>query len=776
MVRNYGTNGFAMFTGTADECKPVLLEVTAGQAPHDASMQPHDGHNYFDLRYSEPVNVGTSTVLNSGADTLNNRSTNVLTLSPGGWDIEERSTGVVTLDSFFRYNGTISAGSHDGNPANSIARQTGYLGGNTHGVRIYINGYATGSAPNFFWEGYTDEIDSPLGDTIRALSDNDVTDASGNPVEPYNDPYEAQEGKTEPTITDSGWDSVTGWDVHEPGFAKYVLDASGDTGSYEILVQDADANNVVDNFDICILDDGVNNPTSGTWVSNVYDGANSTDDDGDGETADRYFPESGAPPGGVHGGMPGGIRDSSLMNPDAFAVQDVSEEPETPSGGFVFSTSVQNNLFHDLSNSIGVQDDSYFSLSFSEADLTLDVISELHMSYDKTTGYLTDYAGNLLESVTKIKCIERVPPRILVSLIQAGTNRLFIRFSEPVMASGGGSLDESYFDIGGQQPSSIQPVTTIDSGTKEAVFELPDNVQPDDFFEDYIQVTGSDLVVDKLGNPIQPSYRHRLSDIGLGVIEPAWASDGLHEEETYGNDRSTLKTFDGSGRLMDRDITLQVSNLTSSYSNLPVTLYYDVDPDGSLLDQFHEELWLPRGITEYIPKANKKARRIGPESFSPPHANFLIPASDDEIEVGAEVEFLLQLGNLFCARGYENDSEWLAGNDKANTKVQPWSFNIEDVQRQAMGVTIISNVINPASGDKTSVLVEQGEAGYATVQVFNLAGDLVKELYRGPQGSGSYTYHWDGTNTAGDTVARGIYYVRVTAPGIDEMRKVLVVK
>jgi len=63
-----------------------------------------------------------------------------------------------------------------------------------------------------------------------------------------------------------------------------------------------------------------------------------------------------------------------------------------------------------------------------------------------------------------------------------------------------------------------------------------------------------------------------------------------------------------------------------------------------------------------------------------------------------------------------------------------------------------------------------------TVQVFNLAGDLVKIIHRGRQGSGEYLYTWDGSNRAGFTVARGIYYIRVTGPDIDEYRKVMVVK
>jgi hypothetical protein len=35
---------------------------------------------------------------------------------------------------------------------------------------------------------------------------------------------------------------------------------------------------------------------------------------------------------------------------------------------------------------------------------------------------------------------------------------------------------------------------------------------------------------------------------------------------------------------------------------------------------------------------------------------------------------------------------------------------------------------------------------------------------------------WDGRNRAGQAVSRGVYFIRIVAPGIDEIRKVLVAK
>ena len=57
-----------------------------------------------------------------------------------------------------------------------------------------------------------------------------------------------------------------------------------------------------------------------------------------------------------------------------------------------------------------------------------------------------------------------------------------------------------------------------------------------------------------------------------------------------------------------------------------------------------------------------------------------------------------------------------------------------------------------------------------------LDGNIVDYLARGVTSSGEHYYSWDGSNRNGKPVARGMYFIRVMAEGIDETRKVLVVK
>jgi len=44
------------------------------------------------------------------------------------------------------------------------------------------------------------------------------------------------------------------------------------------------------------------------------------------------------------------------------------------------------------------------------------------------------------------------------------------------------------------------------------------------------------------------------------------------------------------------------------------------------------------------------------------------------------------------------------------------------------------------------------------------------------EAAGEHRITWDGRNRAGQVVARGLYFIRVVGPNLDEIRKVLVVR
>ena len=85
-------------------------------------------------------------------------------------------------------------------------------------------------------------------------------------------------------------------------------------------------------------------------------------------------------------------------------------------------------------------------------------------------------------------------------------------------------------------------------------------------------------------------------------------------------------------------------------------------------------------------------------------------------------------------------------------------------------------MINPGKGQVTTLQFTQGTAGNVTVTVFDLSGSIIRVLARQNQAAGDYGITWDGTNRSGAKVARGLYFIKIVGPGIDEIRKVLVVR
>ncbi len=78
------------------------------------------------------------------------------------------------------------------------------------------------------------------------------------------------------------------------------------------------------------------------------------------------------------------------------------------------------------------------------------------------------------------------------------------------------------------------------------------------------------------------------------------------------------------------------------------------------------------------------------------------------------------------------------------------------------------NPFNPS----TTISVSLPETADLTVMVYNMTGQQVAELHRGPAAAGTHEFVLDGS-----TMASGVYFVRATVPGqLDDIRKVVLLK
>jgi hypothetical protein len=325
------------------------------------------------------------------------------------------------------------------------------------------------------------------------------------------------------------------------------------------------------------------------------------------------------------------------------------------------------------------------------------------------------------------------------------------------------------------------------------------------------------------------SYKRRITDVLVSMTPtntdsenyfawPVWARykdtsrhQSLNPDSSFWGQQNTddgiIWAFDGTKYLEERDITLQArinNRELEGFSGM--SLFYGVDVPVEWRDPAEAGargkgpggLWLPGLSLNVNPHYNivpsrTRDMRTGLLTFYPanqkspavstnPLFNFDIEKADGNFSSGVKLDFLLRLDkpgvdpNLFVAR-----FEVPSGADLRNlewwTMVRPFSFDLQNIRLQRGGVTILNNVINSNNREITYIRYHLVRPGRVTIQVYTLDGTLVKSIRRNEQrDAGEWTDVWDGTNNGRRAVARGMYFVRVVGPDIDEIRKVMVIK
>ena len=779
MVRNYGPNGFPSYTATVDRCRPVLVRVEVGQAAHStAPYETWDGHNYFQLKWSEPVNLGNSagfTILDATAANVKSQAVFVAMDEYGGYT---SGAGTVTVAGYLTVGGTVDVRSRDlvaadDTKVNGLYRAAPNAYG-THGLFISLAGYSFAADGTLFWPGYIQAAVQPIG-TITALDNEFILDAQNNRMEPTSDTVPRTILGSSGPVTYSPRPKLPISVTTPPNHASVATLSGWDVAPPEIVDNGSD-------FDV---------------VPFVTTG---------GETRIERFEIS----------FTQTMRDSSLTYPTATASGLYTFPPAFEFraqdgilpyryGGSILSTAVQSPY---LAGPLNIKDDSLLSIVLDVLELTPDwtTTSQMYFTYDREIGFVTDWAGNRLPDYTTLPsekaCIEKIPPRIkLGTAIEADVlQRIYVVFTEPV-AKGpyvslpgipSTNLQTSDFILtnAGVNITSVSPITLDSDGwILDAYLNLDGPVTLSAMLNARLEMIANvNSIVDKRSNTADIASR-RAVDIGMGVINVLAASDGIHGE-FVGTDPSLpagalglLRSFDGTGRLYDRDITLFTSmDLTPpgdapTLATLPLQVYFDAEAPADSYEVFNSagraanlNLWLPTFLPGYNREANSGARNLAPffsGTLPSTVRNFLIPASDPDMATGKDIGFMFRLGGLYLARE-------AVANDPRSFDL--WRFKVQDIIQQRGGVTVVNNVIDSNKRERTAIQVDLTEGGQVTILVFTLDGDIVKALHRGRLGAGTYTFTWDGTNSAGRPVARGMYFVRVVGSGIDEIRKVMVIK
>ncbi|TVR59780.1 MAG: hemagglutinin, partial [Spirochaetaceae bacterium] len=699
----------------------------------------------------------------------------------------------VLVEGFFRYDdpldvGPIERGARTGAAsANSLYRDDSSaspipFGSNAHELRIFLSGYNEGAVPaDTLFPGWHAHVPDPGDATaVSVVANENITDAVGNTFDHFvqiaASAFVPDPAGVEPVAALTGpW--INAWDVEPPKFGLHS------EFEYSIVLQTDIATGLINRLDFFVHDD---ESLEEDWPDPAFD-----------EWLDvlpfvlRHDPAyTFSPHPGSANNRIRGIRGSTLDYPGdgldeflAFSVEEDGVEPLRTDRNTGLTPNVENPLYGLITE----PDDSYFRLNIASTGHPWGLVTDLWVSYDHTLAYITDLAGNLLPSAEKMLAIKQTPPRMNLALASVGDDKVYVKFSEPVFGDEGATLpvDETVLQL---QPPTGPPIefvsiTTVDNGTPEAgdrefFFYLgAGQTVTESIALAAFLVPQFESIFDRVGNAVTPTDVHRVTDIGIGVVEPVWASDGIRDD-TLGGVAESLRVFDGSGYLDKREITLQARIGPTLASSWPLTLHFDVDPDPSVfVNEFG--YWVPSivpglsffkdddGLDE-SEVYNPGARAASPVSIQGQLRTYVIPGAELSAAAdGASFQFHFRLGNIFTARLLNDDDP---------TTIVPWSFLLGGVIEQRGGVTIFNNVINPLENERTVITLRLPDAGLVTIQVMTLDGSLVRMVQRGRLGEGEHTFTWDGRNMGNREVARGMYFIRVVGPGIDEYRKVLVVK
>jgi hypothetical protein len=326
------------------------------------------------------------------------------------------------------------------------------------------------------------------------------------------------------------------------------------------------------------------------------------------------------------------------------------------------------------------------------------------------------------------------------------------------------------------------------------------------------------MLYDVFENPIAAGQKHCLSDFAVNALKVVYAYDGREPEEAslglgvFGKNQWTITDFSGDATnaskvFAEKDISI-VSKITETEDQFSMVADIAPKPNASgteysIYSGVKTRLWLPEVYELFSREKNDSSSLEKDDVLSGKIENttendtitFVIPNAPENPDAlnwsaDTEIEFLFQVldssGNPVIIDG-NKDGDFVdkedhplfavrLRNENDLSSLDLWSMNIVETQRQKGGVTILNNVINPTNSEATVLEIILPKAGNLTVQVLTLDGNVVKVLQRGRLEEGSYTYSWNGTNNSGVSVARGMYFIRIVGPEIDETRKVMVVR
>ena len=706
-------------------------------------------------------------------------------------------------------------------------------------IRLGIAAFVDGTVDSFNnWPGYIDSAVCPTG-TFTVQANAFIKDESGNSLGATNadGSLKTLTVKNTASITNELYGS---WDCLPPVFAPYLekladwnsAGTSTETRTYEIVgTVDSNTSSCINRIEIHLFDNepAFDDSDALKWVSKKgwYDHSSySYIDAPDMRGGVRYSSLSGSSAAFSYKYKVGSVQSddrnfgtefyqnvkSSLFSASTEAVSTKEDEPY-----FALPLNSEDN-FLPLSTT--------FVITFTPSlcyitDLAGNRLIQTDSSY----------------STTKILHAKDItPPSFSVVLSPVGSNYVYAVFTKPLNLDPelvGKFKENITIEPAPSDSLSIEDVSVaMNSDSCTAIlFKMNRNITLSDVETLFLKINDEGTVIstpfgdlktsyfrDSEGNGIPALTSHAISDFAINAVDVIYAyaaqneDDGWNEQGIYGStdfDGYAVHNFSGettndSRLLSGHDIVFQYKFDEGESRKLALVAEKKSALKSSWISDRYNSLtgsdwriWLDCTMdsvaSDYNPSpfSNNCSPVFEKVDGSDSLWNMTWKNDDFKLAAGNEYQFFFKIldsagnpieidhdGDAETAKiplyAFRMPKEQIAAGNFSF--IDLWSFNISSITKQRGGVTILNNVIDAGIGEKCTVEVNLPSEGNLNIFVMTLDGNIIKRLSKGIVTAGTHYYYWDGKNNAGNPVARGLYFVRVSGSGIDETRKVMVVK
>lgn len=410
-----------------------------------------------------------------------------------------------------------------------------------------------------------------------------------------------------------------------------------------------------------------------------------------------------------------------------------------------------------------------------------------------------------------------------LSLAPVGSNYIYLVSPEKILY-GGKSLQE--LKSVGNLDEALEAIKSVlkimDKSASSERFEISEVEYKggNENFTALLLTVGEKIALDDIPKSyliFNGTEKHIISDFAVNAVKPLYActkssssANGSSESESN-SDIGTFSIHDfgedsgNYGKLPSgKDVVLQVSyageNADDETSGLKLLASLKSSVKSSMKsDKINSLLgvswrvWIPEDFEAVSSAANTEIlAELSPESVSSSGSgnlwNFTFENEDSDsdslgLKAGDEVQFVFRIGNTKIDHGDGTEtylySYWIPEENilrKDFSLLDLWSFSLRNFTKQRGGVSILKNVINLNENEQSVIEVDMKSSGNLNVFIMTLDGNIVRRLSKGRREAGTHFFKWNGTNLSGKSVARGLYFVRVVGPEIDETRKIMCVK